>query len=232
MGQVTASIAHEVNQPITGTIINAQTALKILTANPPDLEKVNQALIRIVRDGNRATQVVERVRTMTKKAPATKGEVALNDAIAEVIDMARGQAVKQGISVPTELAPGLPTIHGDQVQLQQVMLNLINNAIEAMGGNGDGGELAIRTASEDGNKVLVTVADLGPGLAPAAFAKTSNRSTPQPDGLGLGLSICRSIIEAHGGQLSARATRPGAIFEFSVPAKSPSSECSGASGAQ
>ena len=110
------------------------------------------------------------------------------------------------------------------------MLNLINNAIEAMGGNGDGGELAIRTASEDGNRVLVTVADLGPGFAPAAFAKTFEPFyTTKPDGLGLGLSICRSIIEAHGGQLSARANTPrGAVFEFSVPAKSPSSECSGA----
>ncbi len=222
MGQVTASIAHEVNQPISGIITNTQVGLKVLSANPPDLEKINQVLTRTLRDGNRAAQVVQRVRVMTKMTPATKSEVALNDAIAEVVDMIRDQAVKHGISVRTELAQSLPSIQGDQVQLQQVVLNLIVNAIEAMSGTSQGTrELLIRTEAGDAGNVLVIVADSGPGLAPTALAKLFQPFyTTKPEGLGLGLSICRSIVEAHGGQLSARANAPhGAVFQFFVPAE-------------
>jgi signal transduction histidine kinase len=155
-------------------------------------------------------------------APATKNEVALNDAIAEVVDMIRDQAVKHGISVRTELAQSLPSIQGDQVQLQQVVLNLIVNAIEAMSGTSQATrELLIRTEAGGAGNVLVIVADSGPGLAPTALAKLFEPFyTTKPEGLGLGLSICRSIVEAHGGQLSARANAPhGAVFQFFVPAE-------------
>jgi signal transduction histidine kinase/ligand-binding sensor domain-containing protein len=220
MGQVTASIAHEVNQPIGATVANAEAALNWLSRESPDLEQVKQALGWIVKDGARAGEVISRVRAMIKKEPAKKENVALNDAIVDVVAMTRGEAVKHGISVRTELAGGLPTIQGDRVQLQQVVLNLIINAIEAMSGTGDGaGELLIRTEAGDAGNVLVTVADSGPGLSPTAFEELFEPFyTTKPNGLGLGLSICRSIVEAHGGQLSARANMPrGSIFQFSVP---------------
>jgi signal transduction histidine kinase/ligand-binding sensor domain-containing protein len=222
MGQVTASIAHEVNQPISGTAINARVALKVLSADAPDLQKVTLALTRIVRDNDRAAQVVQRVREMTKNAPATKEDVSLNDAIADVLDMAHWQAVKHQISVRTEFAQELPIIRGDRVQLQQVVLNLINNAIEAMSGAGEGaGELTVRTESGHGGSAFVFVADSGPGLAPAAFTNLFKPfNTTKVNGLGLGLSICRSIVEAHGGQLTARENTPrGTVFQFSVPGR-------------
>jgi len=221
MGQVTASIAHEVNQPISGTVINAQVAQMILGGNAPDLDKINQALNRIVRDGKRAGEIVQRVRTMTKKAPASQEVVALNDAIAEVVDMTRWQAVKNDVAVRTELAQDLPAVRGDRVQLQQIVLNLSINAIEAMSEMTDAmRELVIRTAVGVEGDVLVSVADSGPGLRPAAFNKLFEPFyTTKPEGLGLGLSICRTIAEAHGGRFSARPNIPrGTVFEFSMPA--------------
>jgi C4-dicarboxylate-specific signal transduction histidine kinase len=222
MGQVTASIAHEVKSPITGTVINAKAALKILGENPPDLETVKQALTRIVRDSDRAVQIVDHAHSMAKRAPATKDDVALNAAIAEVMDMTRWQAIKYGVSVRAQLAENLPAIEGNRVQLQQVVLNLINNAIEAMSGSSEGiRELVIRTEARNEADVLVIVADTGPGFMPEVLTKFFEPfQTTKPNGLGLGLSICRSIVEAHGGQLSARANVPqGAVFQFSLRAR-------------
>jgi C4-dicarboxylate-specific signal transduction histidine kinase len=221
LGQLTASIAHEVNQPIAGTVGNAQAALRWLDRSPPDLEEVHQALGRIVKDGHRARDVTSRIRDLIKKAPPRKEHLEINEAIVEVIEFTRGETGKSGISVQTELADGLPLIQGDRVQLQQVMLNVVINAVEAMSGDTEGPrELQISTGKSDSGDVLVAVRDSGPGLAPATLERLFDAFyTTKPTGLGLGLSICRSIVESHGGRLWASANLPrGAIFQFTVPA--------------
>jgi PAS domain S-box-containing protein len=219
MGQLTASIAHEVKQPIAATVSNAQAALRWLSRHPPDLEEVRQALAHIVQDGRRAGDVVGRIRDLIKKAPPREDRLDINEAAREVIELTRGEAAKNGVRVRRELADGLPLIQGDRVQLQQVMLNLIINAVEAMRGVSDGPrELLISTGTSDTGDVRVAVRDSGPGLTPAALERLFEPFyTTKPGGLGLGLSICRSIIEAHGGRLSASANVPrGAIFQFTL----------------
>jgi PAS domain S-box-containing protein len=221
MGQLAASIAHEVNQPIAATVTNAQAALRWLDRRPADLEEVRQALARIAKDGHRAAEVIDEIRALIKKAPPRKDRLEINGAIHEVIALTRGEAVKNGVSVQTELIDGLPLIEGDRVQLQQVILNLIINAFEAMSGISEGvRELLISTRKAEPDGVLVAVRDSGPGLAPATLERLfESFYTTKPGGLGLGLSICRSIIEAHGGRLWACANVPcGAIFQFTVPA--------------
>ena len=221
MGQLTASIAHEVNQPIAATVTNAQAALRWLGAEPPDLDEVRQALGRIVRDGSRAGAVVGRIRNIIKKAPRGDEPVDINAAIREVIELTRSEAVKNGVSVRMELAEGLPLVRGDRVELQQVILNLILNALEAMSVMSEGSrELQIGAGTDETGDVLVTVRDSGSGLAPAALENLFKPfHTTKPNGLGLGLSICRSIVEAHDGRLWASANSPrGAVFQFTLPA--------------
>jgi C4-dicarboxylate-specific signal transduction histidine kinase len=221
LGQLTASIAHEVSQPIAGTVGNAQAALRWLDRSPPDLEEIRQALGRIVKDGYRARDVTSRIRDLIKKAPPTKEHLEINEAIVEVIELTRGETEKNAISVQTELADGLPLIQGDRVQLQQVMLNVVINAVEAMSGDAEGPrELQISTGKSESGDVLVAVRDSGPGLAPATHERLFDAFyTTKSTGLGLGLSICRSIVESHGGRLWASANFPrGAIFQFTVPA--------------
>jgi PAS domain S-box-containing protein len=221
LGQLTASISHEVSQPIAGTIGNAQAALLWLDRASPDLEEIRQALDRIVRDGFRARDVTRRIRDLIKKAPPRKELLEINDAIREVVELTRGETVKNGVRVQTDLAGGLPPIEGDRVQLQQVMLNLVINAVEAMSGTIDGPrELQISTRKTDPGDVLVAVRDSGPGLAPETLERLFDAFyTTKTTGLGLGLSICRSIIESHGGRLWASANQPhGAIFQCTVPA--------------
>jgi PAS domain S-box-containing protein len=220
MGQLTASIAHEVNQPIAAAATNAEAALRWLDARPPDLEEVRQTLGYIVKDANRAGDVIGRIRELIKKAPPRKDCVDINEAIREVIELTRGEAAKNGASVQTALGEGLPLITGDRVQLQQVILNLIVNAVQAMCAVAEGPrELLIATAQAEPNGVLVAVKDSGPGLAPENLKHLfAPFYTTKPGGLGMGLSICRSIIEAHGGRLWATANLPrGAIFHFTVP---------------
>jgi C4-dicarboxylate-specific signal transduction histidine kinase len=220
MGQLTASIAHEVNQPIAGAATNAEAALRWLGARPPDLEEVRQALGRIVKDAHRAGDVIGRIRELIKKAPPRKDWVDMNEAIREVIELTRGEAAKNGASVQTALGKGLPPIKGDRVQLQQVILNLIVNAVQAMGTVEQGPrELFITTAQAEPNAVLVAVKDSGPGLAPASLERLfAPFYTTKTGGLGMGLSICRSIIEALGGRLWVTPNLPrGAIFHFTVP---------------
>ena len=222
MGQLTASIAHEVNQPIAATVTNAQVALTWLGRQPPDLEEVREALDCIVRDGNRAGAVIARIRALIKKAPARKDSLDINEAIREVIVLTRGEAVKNGVSVQTQLASGLPSVQGDRVQLQQVLLNLIMNAIEAMSGMSEGTrELRISTGEPESGGVVVAVCDSGPGLAPEAFGRLFEAfHTTKSSGMGMGLSICRSIIEAHGGRVWASVNEPrGAVFQFTLPPK-------------
>ena len=222
MGQLTASIAHEVNQPVAAAVTNAHAALRWLGAERPDLEEVRQALGRIVENGNRAGEVIDRIRALIKNAPPRKDCVAINDAILEVVALSHGEAMKSDVSVRTKLAEDLPPIEGDRVQLQQVILNLIINAFEAMSGTNEAPrELLISTGRAESDGVLVVMRDSGPELAPATLERLFDAFyTTKENGLGLGLSICRSIIEAHGGRLWAIANLPrGAVFQFTIPAR-------------
>jgi C4-dicarboxylate-specific signal transduction histidine kinase len=221
MGQLTASIAHEVSQPITAAVTYALTARRLLSAEPPDLHEVDDVLSLIVKEGNRAGEVVGRIRALIKKAPARKDAVAINDAILEVIALTRTEAANNSVSVRTQLAEGLPRVQGDRVQLQQVLLNLIINAIEAMRHAGEEErELLISTVGIEPKSVRVGVRDTGPGLSPESLPRLFEPFyTTKPDGMGMGLSICRSIIEAHGGRLWATGCEPrGALFQFTIPA--------------
>jgi signal transduction histidine kinase/ligand-binding sensor domain-containing protein len=224
MGQLTASIAHEVNQPLSASILNAGSALRWLKTDPPDLGEIRQALDRIVRDGNRAADVIGRIRSMVKKAPAEREDLVINTKVTNVLAIANSELLKHGIVIRTELAPDLPLVKGDRVQIQQVLLNLILNAAEAMSTLPDGPrELVIRSGRDESGNVLVSVRDTGPGLSPEAMDRIFHPFyTSKKEGLGLGLSICQSIIEAHGGRLWASANSPrGAVFQFTLPIGTP-----------
>jgi signal transduction histidine kinase len=221
MGQLTASIAHEIKQPIATARNNARAALIFLDREPPDLGKVREALGCVVNDADRASDVVDRIGSLIKKAPPRKEVVDLNAAILEVTALTRNEAVKTGVTMGTLLAGELPRIQCDRVQLQQVMLNLIVNAIQSMSGVEDRNrELHISTVSIEPEGVCVAVRDTGHGLRPESLPRLFEPFyTTKPDGMGMGLSICRSIIEAHGGRLWATRCEPrGALFQFTIPA--------------
>lgn len=223
MGQLTASIAHEVIQPIAAGITNARAALRCLGSHPPDLEEVQRALGRIVNDGNRATDVIDRIRSLIKKAPPRKDDLKINEAILEVIALTHGEVEKRGVSVQTQLTEGLPLIQADRVQVQQLIINLIINAIEAMSGVGiESRPLLISTGQEASDGVLVSVQDSGAGLGVEGPSRLFDAFyTTKPGGMGMGLSICRSIIEAHGGRIwASRNVGPGATFQFTLPVAS------------
>jgi PAS domain S-box-containing protein len=220
MGQLTSSIAHEVNQPITAAVTYALAARRWLSAEPPNFREVDYALSLIIKEGNRVGEVVGRIRALIEKAPARKDAVAINDAILEVLALTRTEVADHSVSVRTQLAEGLPAVQGDRVQLQQVLLNLIINAIEAMRDVGEKERELVISSRNEPNGVSVEVQDSGPGFAPAALERVFEAFyTTKPDGLGLGLSICRSIIEAHNGRLWASPNVPcGAVFRFTAPA--------------
>jgi PAS domain S-box-containing protein len=220
MGQLTASITHEVNQPITAAVTYASAARRWLSAEPPNFREVDDALSLIVKEGNRAGEVVGRIRALIKKAPARKDAVEINDAILEVIAITRTEAANNSVSVRTQLAEGLPRIQGDRVQLQQVLLNLILNAIEAMRDIGEKERELLISSRNEPDGVSVEVRDSGPGFGPADIDRVFEAFyTTKPSGLGLGLSICWSIIEAHNGRLWASPNAPrGASFQFALPA--------------
>src|SRR6476660_7244543 len=221
MGQLTASIAHEIKQPIAAARTNAAAALRFLDKSPPDVAEVSEALTCIVNDADRASDVVDRIGSLIKKAPPRKEVVDLNAAILEVTALIRSEAIKAGVTVGTQLVDELPCIQGDRVQLQQVMLNLLVNAIQSMSDVEDGNrELHISTVSIEPEGVCVAVRDTGHGLRPEGLPRLFEPFyTTKPDGMGMGLSICRSIIEAHGGRLWATRCEPrGALFQFTIPA--------------
>ena len=222
MGQLAASIAHEVNQPLAATLTNAATAMRWLARQPPNVEKTKQSIERIVSDGQRAAEIVSRIRAFSKKAPVRNEDVEVNDAILGIIELTRVPLSENGVSVKMQLADGLPTVLGDRVQLQQVILNLIMNAIEAMSEVGVGmRELTISTGKAEANGVFVAVSDSGPGLpVPSPERIFEAFYTTKSRGLGMGLSICRSIVDAHGGRLWAAANAPrGAIFRMMLPTR-------------
>src|SRR5882762_3447806 len=169
MGQLTASIAHEVNQPITAAVTNAQAALRWMSAEPPDFGELSEALAGVIKEGNRASEVIGRIRALIKKAPPRKDAFSINDTILEVVALTRNEAANNGVLVRTQLAEGLPPVQGDRVQLQQVILNLILNAIEAMSGVGEGARQLFISTGNESEGVLVEVQDTGPGLTPATL---------------------------------------------------------------
>jgi signal transduction histidine kinase len=220
MGQLTASITHEVNQPLAATRNNLNAALNFLDRTPPDLVEVREALACAAKDNDRASTVVRRIRALVQKAPTRRNSVNVNEAVRGVIELTYGEALKNRVSVRTQLADGLPLIQGDGVQLQQVVLNLILNAVQAMGAVTDGTrEVLITTSQTDPSEVCLEVQDTGPGLSPESLPRLFEPFyTTKPEGMGMGLSICRSIIEAHGGRLWASPCEPqGALFQFTIP---------------
>ncbi|MGH8139279.1 MAG: trifunctional serine/threonine-protein kinase/ATP-binding protein/sensor histidine kinase [Steroidobacteraceae bacterium] len=220
MGQLAASIAHEVNQPIGAARNNAHAALRFLAGDPPDLAEVREAIECVVKDTYRAGDIISGIRDQVKKVPARKTAVDLNEAIEEVIALVRGELSKHRVSIQVRLAEGLSTVHADRVQLQQVMLNLILNAIEAIIGVGDEArELVISTESLPTEGVLVAVRDSGSGVAAEDRQRVfESFYTTKAGGVGIGLSICRSIIDAHSGRLWVDAHQPrGAVFRFTLP---------------
>jgi len=219
LGQLTASIAHEVNQPVGAMCSNAEAALRWLGRQPPDLEEARQSLDRIVNDGHRAAGVVGRIHNLVKKAPPRKDRLDINGAIDEVIELTRVEALKNAIFVQPELADDLPVVEGDRVQLQQVMLNLMVNAIQAMSGVDTRRELQVTTTNDTSEGILVAVRDTGSGLSMNDLDRLFEPFyTTKSEGMGMGLPICRSIIEAHGGRLWASPNAPrGAVFQFTLP---------------
>jgi signal transduction histidine kinase len=220
MGQLAASISHEVMQPIASAITNAQAALNFLDSEPPDLGEVRDALGGVVADGNRASEIMSRIRALFKKAPPRKDAVDVNETILDVITLAHAEALKNGVSVQTQLANDLSLVRGDRVQLQQVILNLIINAVEAMSGVSEGSrDLLISSEKDAAGGVLVSVQDSGPGLPPDGFDRLFDAFyTTKTGGMGMGLSISRSIIEQHGGRIWASSgAHHGATIRFTLP---------------
>jgi PAS domain S-box-containing protein len=220
MGQLAASIAHEVSQPIAATLLNAESAVRWLSRRPPDLEKAKGAIDRIINDGKRASDILSRIRDFSKKEPARYGELEVNEAILEVMGLTRAALLEHGVLPRLQMAERLPSIFGDRVQFQQVVLNLMMNAIEAMSEVEEGSRaLLVSTSELDSDSVLVSVGDSGPGLPPTSLARIFEAFyTTKASGLGMGLSICRSIVESHGGRLWAAPNEPrGAVFCMTLP---------------
>jgi len=219
VGALTAAIAHEINQPIAATVTNAGASLRWLAAQPPNLREVRQALGRIIKDGSRAGEVINRVRALVKKVPPRRERLDINQVVVEVISLIRGELQRNRVELHTHLAGDLPEVPGDRVQLQQIILNLILNAVEAMSGLADRPrELAVRSGASDSD-VSVEVRDSGSGLDAESIDRLFDSFyTTKPNGMGMGLAISRSIVEAHGGRLWATPNEPhGAVFRFTLP---------------
>ena len=219
MGQLAASITHDVMQPISAGISDAYAARRWLVAQPPNLDEVRQSLDSIVQQGNRAADVVVRIRAMFRKAPLRKDAVEINEAIRAVVALTHGELLKNNVAVQTQLADDLPSIQGDRVQLQQVILNLIINAVEAMSSLREGSRELLISTRNDVSGLLVTVRDSGPGLSAESLERLFDPFyTTKAGGMGMGLSICRSIVEVHGGRIwASRDFSQGATFQFTLP---------------
>jgi C4-dicarboxylate-specific signal transduction histidine kinase len=221
MGELAASIAHEVTQPLTGIITNGNACLQWLANAPPNVEKARASVERIIRDGDLASEVIHNVRTLVKKAPPQCEAVALNDLIYRTLVLVHGEITRHQVEPRTELAVDLPYVLGDRVQLQQVLLNLIINAMEAMSTVTDRARLLMVRSQQRGTSetVAVAVRDSGIGIDPERAERLFDAFfTTKAEGMGMGLSICRSIISAHGGHLSsANNDDCGATFEFQLP---------------
>jgi len=221
MGELTASLAHEVNQPIAAAVTNANTCLRWLTRDHPDLEEAREAASRIVKDATRAAGIISRVRLLFKKSTPLQEPVDVNEAIQEMIVLLRSEATRYNITARMELAADLPRIMGDRVQLQQVLMNLIVNSIDAMKEVVGTRALTVKSQRTEKGEVLVSVSDTGVGLPPQQSDQIFNAFfTTKPHGTGMGLRISRSIVESHGGRLWAADNSPhGASFCFTLPTK-------------
>jgi C4-dicarboxylate-specific signal transduction histidine kinase len=222
IGQLTASIAHELKQPLAAVAIDGGAALRWLARQPPDIDEARSCVERMIKHADRTTHIIGGLRDLTKQNAPRAEVVDLNEAIDEVIALTYSEAVKTGVTLSTRLAPQLPRVQGDRVQLQQVMLNLIVNSIQAMSDIGEGArelQISIEVVPSEGG-VRVGVRDTGPGLSPESHSRLFEPFyTTKPEGMGMGLSICRTIIEAHGGRLWAIPCEPqGALFQFTIPA--------------
>jgi PAS domain S-box-containing protein len=221
MGQLAASIAHEVNQPLAALASGGSACLRWLASEPPNLEEARETAARIVRDANRAAEVIAGVRALTRNTPVRKDWMDINETIGEVVTLTRAEAQKSRVALQTLLSPGVPPVLADRVQMQQVLLNLIVNGIEAMSGAAEEPRSLVIGSAKDGpNGVLVTVRDSGVGLGAASVERLFEAFyTTKPGGMGMGLAISRAIIEAHGGRIWATPNTPrGAVFHFTVPA--------------
>ncbi|MDR5760843.1 AAA family ATPase [Caballeronia sp. LZ035] len=222
LGQLTASISHEIRQPVASAVFNAQAAIHWLEARPPNLDEVHAALTRVVNNGTRASDVIRRIRELVKKAPVRHEHLAINDAVHEVVALVRGEAAKQHVRVETELERGLPPVEGDRVQLQQILMNLMMNAVEAMVETSDTTrDLRIVSRLDEGESdVIIAVSDTGRGIDEANVEQLFEPFyTTKATGMGMGLSICRSIVDAHGGTLRVLPNEPqGAVFELRLAA--------------
>jgi C4-dicarboxylate-specific signal transduction histidine kinase len=220
MGQLTASIAHEVNQPLAAIIANAEACLRWLDRETPDLDKARRSVEWVIDDSNRANEVIRRVRSLAKKTDLEKIPLDINHVVNEVVALVQRELTSHQALLRMELAPALPMTRGDRVQLQQVIINLVMNGAEAMQSVTDRPrELVIRSRQEETQQVLVGVIDSGVGISAEDADRLFNPFfTTKSSGMGMGLSICRSIIEAHGGRLWATANiRHGATFQFTLP---------------
>ena len=221
MGELAASIAHEVNQPLAAIAASGESCIAWLANETPNLEKARTAAGRIVQAATQASEIVRRIRALFRKTASVTTPLEINEVIIETVSLVGGQVQRKGVSLNTELAASLPAARGDRIQLQQVILNLVLNATEAMAGvESEPRRLVIQSKLAEPGEILVSVADTGPGIDPQKTAQLfAPFFTTKPDGIGMGLSISRSIIEAHGGRLWAVANQPrGAVFHFALPA--------------
>lgn len=218
VGELAASIAHEINQPLAAVVANGHACLRWLATQPPNLTKAHEAAERIVRDGKDAGEIIRRIRSLFKRASLQKTALDMNEIIADVLRLTQSDVVRKGVAVETELEQDLPYVAGDRVQLQQLLFNLLVNAIEAMDGVADRPKrLFVGSKQQAGDGILVEVRDCGPGLAEPEKAFEAFYTTKE-SGLGMGLAICRSIVEAHQGHLWAEsAGATGAAFCFTLP---------------
>jgi len=221
MGELTASLAHEIKQPITAAVTDAKTCLRWIGRDQPDVAEAREAATRIIKDVTRASDIINRIGLLFKKGPPQRESLDVNEVIQEMIALLRSEASRYSISIRDELADDLPNIMADHVQLQQVFMNLMLNGIEAMKDMGTGGELTIKSQPDDHRHLLISVTDTGVGLAPEQAEQIFNAFfTTKPQGTGMGLPISRSIIESHGGRLWASSNSgPGATFQFTLPSE-------------
>ncbi len=223
MGELTSSIAHEINQPLAAVVTNGDASLRWLGNDPPNLAKTRESITGMIKEANRASEVIKRIRALAKKTPPQKANLEVNEVIDEAIGLVGGQLARQGVVLRKELVPNLPPVIGDRVQVQQVILNLIANGIEAMEEvTGRPRELSISAKSTDDGRVLISVSDCGTGIEPESADHLFEAFfTTKQEGMGLGLSISRTIVEGHQGRLWATPnTQGGATFQFTLPVAS------------